>query len=395
MSASKAKRSRRLGVEPATLVVLCRGRLAAADPPARRPCRGDRRPAAERGVCQRRLAARESWEHPTEPRQRKQMSPWKPAFAEVQAGTNDGLHSRSPRSTRVGDAAVAGVSSSGVSDCAPGMDSARWRKVGANDDGDFFVGYLDRAAIGLRDARLELMQALDVTERDSVLDVGSGVGEFLLELVGRVPGVRAVGVDASPVLIETARRRSDAAGRRVEFRVGDVEDLGFPDGSFSRVNCSRVLLHLNRPERAVEEMARVLSPGGRVAIWEADFDALMVDSDDLATATAVRRHLVAGLRNPDIGRRLGRLVLSAGLELVEVSSIARSASSLEYADNQFHLLAYLDAAVAAGDVSVGAATAWREWLEAADARGQLFVAPVGFHVIARKPPDRGVPSVDL
>ena len=131
-------------------------------------------------------------------------------------------------------------------------------------------------------------------------------------------------------------------------------------------------------------MARVLAPGGRIAIWEPDFDALMVDSDDLAIAAAVRKHLTAGLRNPDIGRRLRRLVLDAGLDLVELSSTVRPVATLQNADNQLHVFAALDAAVAASDIGPEAAAAWRAWLEQVDARGQLFIAAVGFLTVATK-----------
>jgi SAM-dependent methyltransferase len=264
------------------------------------------------------------------------------------------------------------------------MDSAQWRGVDGTDDAGFFVAYLDRAAASLRAARLEAIRALDVPAGAAVLDVGCGVGEFLIELAGSLPGVRAVGIDASAELTATAQHRAAAAGVAADIKVGDAEHLDLPDQAFDRVNCSRVLVHLDDPGAAVREMARVLRDGGRLAIWEPDFDALIIDSDDLATAAAVRAHLIAGLRNPDIGRRLRRLVLDAGLAVIDVLGIARPVRSLRHAADQFHLFSHLDAAVAAGDVSHDAAAAWRAWLEAADSRGQLFVSPVGFRVLAEK-----------
>jgi ubiquinone/menaquinone biosynthesis C-methylase UbiE len=171
----------------------------------------------------------------------------------------------------------------------------------------------------------------------------------------------------------------------VEFVLASAEHLDFPDSSFDRVACSRVLLHLEHPHAAVREMARVLVPGGRIAIWEPDFDALMLDSDDCAIASAVRKHLTAALRNPDIGRRLRRLILEAELDLVELSGTVRPVPTLQYADNMFHVFAGLDAAVASGDVGSEAAAAWRASLEQADARGHLFISPVGFRALASKP----------
>ena len=75
---------------------------------------------------------------------------------------------------------------------APGMSSSCWRDVDAGDAG-FFVSYLDRAAGALRQARFQLAAALQVRPGCSVLDVGSGVGEFLIEQAIAFPGIRAVG----------------------------------------------------------------------------------------------------------------------------------------------------------------------------------------------------------
>jgi SAM-dependent methyltransferase len=263
------------------------------------------------------------------------------------------------------------------------MSSSCWREVDAGDAG-FFVSYLDRAAGALRDARGQLAAALELRLGCSVLDVGSGVGDFLIEQATAFPGIRAVGVDASAALTASARERAEAADADVVFVVGDAERLDFGDGSFDRVNCSRVLMHLEHPEAAVAEMARVLGPGGRGAFWEPDFDALMIDSDDLAVSRAVRDALTAGLRNPDIGRRLPRLLAGAGLEVVEVAGRAVPAPGLAHAQAQFHLFDHLDTAVRNGAVSAGKASAWREQIQKADAAGYAVVTPVAFRVIAAK-----------
>lgn len=263
--------------------------------------------------------------------------------------------------------------------------SGRWQRVDQTSSTEASAAYLDRGASVLREERLELTRLLELEPGCTLLDVGSGVGEFLIEAAGSVDGIHAVGIDASEGLLHMAMSRAREAGLSVEFRLGDAQHLDFPDASFDRVNCSRVLVHLDDPAAAIKEMARVLSPGGRVGISEPDFDALMIDSDDLEVARAVRDYATAALRNPDIGRRLRRLLLGAGLEIVSLAGTVRPMPNLETVVDQFHLRDHLDAAVAAGVVGRDRAVKWWRSLEAADLAGGVFVGAVLYRAVASKP----------
>jgi ubiquinone/menaquinone biosynthesis C-methylase UbiE len=201
----------------------------------------------------------------------------------------------------------------------PRLRSERWRNLDSGADPDSCVAYLDSGATELEELRREVIRSLQVDAGSRVLDVGSGAGEFLIEVATGVAGVEAVGVDSSHVMIATAVGRAKAAGVEVKFVHGDARNLEFPDGSFDRVNCSRVLVHMEDPAAVVAEMARVLAPGGRMAIVEPDHDALIIDSDDLDIARAVRLHLTQPLQNPDIGRRRRRYLIESGLEILDLS----------------------------------------------------------------------------
>jgi SAM-dependent methyltransferase len=263
--------------------------------------------------------------------------------------------------------------------------SGHWQKVDRTGDPGSFVAYLDRGAAVLREGRMEVQRLLELEPGCSVLDVGSGAGEFLIEVASRVERIRAVGIDISETMVNTASSRAHEAGVTVEFATGDARRLNFPDGSFDRVHCSRVLLHLDDPAAAIAEVSRVLVPGGLVAIVEPDFDAVMIDSDNLDVARAVRRRWAAAVRNPDIGRRLRRLLLESGLELVRLSGAAVPITSLQVAVDQFHFLDHLEPAVQAGEVDADDAREWRKWIETADAADRLFIAPILFQAIAKKP----------
>jgi len=272
---------------------------------------------------------------------------------------------------------------SGVSDAAPN-DSTHWRDVDESADPETFVDYLDRAAAVLQESRRETMRMLAVAPGCAILDVGCGAGEFLIELATSVTNVRCVGVDASRSMIETASARGATAGTSVTFAVGDAKRLDFPDASFDRVNCSRVLMHVEQPLIALQEMARVLAPDGRLVVFEPDFDALMIDSDDMLAGRAVRTCFTGRIENPDIGRRLRRLVVAAGLDVVDVTASVTAVPSLQVADGLFHLPEHLHHAVTEGALGADQAREWRSSLRTTDARGLFNVSVVGFRVLAMK-----------
>jgi ubiquinone/menaquinone biosynthesis C-methylase UbiE len=107
---------------------------------------------------------------------------------------------------------------------------------------------------------------------DAVLDVGCGTGTLALEVVRRVGRAgRVAGVDPSPEQI--ARARAKAARRHVpiEFQIGVIEQLAFPDQTFDVVFSTLMMHHLPTPlkRQGLAEIARVLKPGGRLVM--ADF----------------------------------------------------------------------------------------------------------------------------
>ncbi len=92
-----------------------------------------------------------------------------------------------------------------------------------------------------------------------VLDVGCGEGRFCRKL--REVGAVTTGIDPTPALLAAARSR-DQAGEYIE---GVAESLPFPDGTFDVVVSYVVLLDVPDYRAAIDEMARVLKPGGRLA----------------------------------------------------------------------------------------------------------------------------------
>ena len=89
-----------------------------------------------------------------------------------------------------------------------------------------------------------------------LLDVGCGTGHHLAEL--RQRGFEVAGVDGSADMLRYAQALNPTA----DLRQADVESLPFPDASFDLVVCIEVLRYLPDASRCLQEMARVLKPGG-------------------------------------------------------------------------------------------------------------------------------------
>jgi SAM-dependent methyltransferase len=94
----------------------------------------------------------------------------------------------------------------------------------------------------------------------SVLDVGCGAGVDLARFARG--GAAATGVDISPAAIALARTNFEQQGLRADLRVADGEQLPFPPDTFDLVYAHGVVQYTASPQRLVDEVRRVLKPGG-------------------------------------------------------------------------------------------------------------------------------------
>ncbi len=108
----------------------------------------------------------------------------------------------------------------------------------------------------------------------ALLDIGCGPGTITLGLAERVAPGRVVAIDRAQEIVDQASAR-DRGATEIEFRVGDVYALDFDDESFDVVHAHQVLQHLTEPITALEEMRRVLRPGGLLAVRESDFGSFV------------------------------------------------------------------------------------------------------------------------
>lgn len=130
-----------------------------------------------------------------------------------------------------------------------------------------------------------------------MLDLGCGSGPVLAELRRR--GIDAVGLDASPDMLENARRRLRSLGLdEAGLQLGDCRAAPYPAASFDVVACLGVISYVEDYEPVLDEIVRLLKPGGTALV---SFRSCHnpVFSDPLALA----RRLVRGALTPLLGHR--------------------------------------------------------------------------------------------
>jgi SAM-dependent methyltransferase len=155
-----------------------------------------------------------------------------------------------------------------------------------------------------------------------VADLGCGVGmvtRLLADLVG--PEGVATGIDVSADQLEQARLLAEANGQKnVTFSQGDAVQTGLPHGSFDLIYCRFLLLHLSRPEAALQQMYALLRPGGILVCEDGDLTAAGSVPASALSAFADLFGRLGPIRGVDytVSRQLHRLVLEAGFAQASV-----------------------------------------------------------------------------
>ncbi len=132
-----------------------------------------------------------------------------------------------------------------------------WRPVG---------GRLLMGAVGpdMRDEHRIARDMLALSAGDRVLDVACGPGNFTRGFAEATGDGLVVGLDAAAAMLALAVHQTDSAN--VAYVRGDACALPFRDRSFDAVCCFAALYLIERPMRALDEIVRVLAPGGRIAL---------------------------------------------------------------------------------------------------------------------------------
>ncbi len=178
-----------------------------------------------------------------------------------------------------------------------------------------------------------------------------------------------------------ARRRASACHLPLTFEVGDVQALRFPDATFDACRAARLLEHLPDAGRASSEMARVTRTGGRVVVFDFDWDTLITDHPDKDTTRTTIRSNTDSIRNGWTGRQLPRLFKEQGLAVLSTDPVQVFA---HYALAELFPGSHLAQLQANRTLPPGQARQWWEYVQHADQRGTLLISFTAFTVAGAK-----------
>jgi ubiquinone/menaquinone biosynthesis C-methylase UbiE len=153
---------------------------------------------------------------------------------------------------------------------------------------------------------------LDLPEGAKVVEIGCGTGAISRAVAAR-PGIGEVtGVDPSPAFID--RARGLAAGlANLSFCQGDGRDLPLPDASYDLAVLHTVLSHAPDPQDVLAQAFRVLRQGGRLAVFDGDYNTMSVATGEVDPLQACVAAMMQNfLNDPWIVRRLPGMIATAG-----------------------------------------------------------------------------------
>jgi SAM-dependent methyltransferase len=243
----------------------------------------------------------------------------------------------------------------------------------------------DPTFVAYREAYLEL---IDLPRTATVLDLGCGTGVVARAIAARDGFTGTVtGIDLSDDFIAAAETfaADDGVSDRVQFAVGDAHQLDFRAASFDTVVAHTLVSHVRDPLAVLAEAARVVRPGGYVAVFDGDYASLTFGCSDPRLGEAVEPALQATIMSsPRVMREIPRLLPKAGLRLIATQAhVYAEAGSSTFMLNLAETYAPLTAA-SAGQLSAAHVDAWLADQRRSASDGTFFAACNYYAYVARR-----------
>ena len=233
--------------------------------------------------------------------------------------------------------------------------------------------------------RRQVLEALKLAPGESVLDIGSGPGLLAHQMALAVGEKGHVsGVDPSAAMVAMGARRCSGLGW-VEFKSGQATELPFPDAVFDAAVSTQVYEFVRDISAALQELQRVLRPGGRALIVDTDYGSLAIHTEDESRMARVLAAWDEHFVHPHLPRSLTRQLREAGFAVEHRASIPMF--NAEFDDNTYAkgmLETMASFAPGRRGVSESEAEAWFAEFARLGEEGRFFFSLNRYLFLARK-----------
>ncbi len=209
----------------------------------------------------------------------------------------------------------------------------------------------------------------------TVLDCGCGPGVLTCDIAERIPNGKALGVDVEKSVLKIAE--DQAKTRKLEnimFQQANVYDLENINESFDAVFSHALLEHLKDPSKAVQQIHKVLKPGGTLAVCSPDWSGFLLAPSSEKLSQAIEAYKDLQTKNGGdvfVGGKLSRFFESAGFDQIKIDARYEVYKSLNFIGK------YLALQLEKADETMHAQTL-REWMEEPNGLfAQAWVSCVG------------------
>jgi SAM-dependent methyltransferase len=243
----------------------------------------------------------------------------------------------------------------------------------------------DPAFVRMRETYFDRMQ---LASCNSILDLGCGTGVATRALARRSEfHGKIIGIDFSKALIDAANDMAKKEGltERIEFRVGDSHALEDVDNSYDAVLAHTLVSHVTDPTSTLADAARVIAPGGILAVFDGDYASLTFGAgDDALNVKMVSGMLDAVVGNPYVMRQLPVLLREQGMKILDfIPAVHAEAGQGSFFLNLAE--SYVPMAVNAETIAGTVGSDWLLAQKAASDRGEFFGACNYYAYLAQKP----------
>ena len=215
--------------------------------------------------------------------------------------------------------------------------------------------------------------ALELQPGEEVISIGCGPG-FETAGLAKTVGTdgRVQGIDKSEGMLALAEQQCDELSR-VTHEQGDATDLPVRDDDFDAAVCVQVIEYIEEVDAAIAELARVLKPGGRAAVYATDWDSVVWHSTDPDRMARVLTAWEDHCAWPHIASQLGSRFREAGLSIESVEPFPILNIRLTEDVFGYYLLDLIEEYVSShDDIGPEMAEAWANDLREIDELGQTF-----------------------